>query len=552
MFARLSMLLLCLLALVPGVRAEARSALVEAAREAAVALPAGGVVVGVQQRGEAPQVHAFGDLEVAAGDVPAGELVFEIGSISKLFTGLLLGQAVVDGKLALDDTLGDVLGDALADATAPVQGITLEQLATHRSCLPRLPDDLAPANPADPYPGYDRERLLALLQRLELPATPPCDPDYSNVGFGVLGLVLEHAYGRSWAELIEEKIAAPAGMVDTVQMLDEKQARRFVAAHAGASEVAPWTFKAMAAAGALRSTAADLLRLGMALLDPDHALAPAWKLASTMRADYPALGGRMGLAVFETSNDDGTYLWHNGGTGGFRSELRVYPDAGRAEVLLVSNSGLAPSAIYAALESADGSAHAKGAAAAKAAPMPIEAQKLAELAGVYKVDSNVAFTVVLRDGQPWVRLTGQTFLPVVHVGNERFSYEAVAAELQFERDAGGKVSELVLFQGGRELHAERSDDPVPAIRFPDAATLQEYAGTYTLAPGAVFTITVRGGTLFAQLTGQQALPVFAVGGERFDYDVVPASLQFERGEDGKVDALVLHQNGVQQRAAKSP
>lgn len=525
-----------------GIAAEPAKTLEDAARASADKLPRGGIVVGVHEHGKPARYTAFGKLEVADSSARSEALIFEIGSISKLFTGLLLAQAVLDEKLALTDPLSKHLGSELKSADAALAAITLEQIATHRSCLPRMPGNFTPKNPADPYADYDASQLYAFLVAHQLEGKPPCDAQYSNLGFGILGQVLEKAHGKPWAQLVAEQIAKPAGMQDTVQALSDAQQRRFVSANAGDAAASPWHLDAFAGAGALRSTAADMLSLGEAVLDPEHPLAPAWKLASTMRADMRAQGGRIGLAVFDGKQRGEAYLWHNGGTGGFRSEFRVYPGARRTEILLINNAALDPGAVYARM-------NPPPAPIGERSESAIEPARLAELAGVYKVDQQAAFTVILRDGKPWVRLTAQPFLPIFHEKSERFFYKAVPAELQFKRDTDGKVDGLTLFQNGREIRAKRSAD-APPLLFPDATALADYVGTYPLAPGAEFKISIEDDTLYAQLTGQPALPVFAVAPDRFDYDAVVASLAFERDAAGKVVALVLHQNGIEQRAPK--
>lgn len=523
--------------------ADDRPTLVDAVGEAAATLPRGGMVLGVQNVGGPPRFDMFGTLTASQPDTPAQRLLFEIGSVSKLFTGLLLAQSVLEGKVGLSTTVGSVLDEELAGADPALRAITLEQLATHRSCLPRLPDNLAPADMADPYAEYGHEHLYSALRALQLDGSAPCEVAYSNLGYALLGHLLERVHGASWATLVQRGITDPAGMVDTVQVLDASQAQRFVAAHAGDADAREWTFGVFAGAGALRSTAADMLAFGNALLDPAHALAPAWALAGQLRAELPAWGGGIGLGVLSGSQRGEDFLWHNGGTGGFRSEFRVYPQAQRVEVLLVNNSVLDTEAVYARLD--------PPATPPVARPsVPTQVGRQASLAGLYRVDRQSTFTVLLRDGELWVRLTGQPFLPVRHIGNDRFSYEAVAAELQFERDDSGAATGLVLFQNSREMRAQRLDEAPPELHFPEREALDAYVGTYTLAPGAVFTLSVNADTLFAQLSGQPALPVFAVAEDRFDYDVVPASLQFERGDDGRVEAVVLHQGGIEQRAMK--
>ncbi|MCW1913568.1 DUF3471 domain-containing protein [Luteolibacter sp. GHJ8] len=135
------------------------------------------------------------------------------------------------------------------------------------------------------------------------------------------------------------------------------------------------------------------------------------------------------------------------------------------------------------------------------------------------------------------------------MAKDRFRYLDVPAELQFARE-NEKVASVVLHQNGREIAAKRTDAPPPAILFPSEEELQAYTGEYSLGPLATFTITIKGGNLFAQLSGQPAVPVFATKPDHFEYDLVKAALEFERGDDGKVASLVLHQNGIKQRAKR--
>lgn len=166
--------------------------------------------VGVLRQGQARYGIARNRVEAA----PA-QALFEVGSISKVFTGLLLAQAVERGELSLDDTVGRLLqGQALPDLPPRVAAITLGQLVTHTSCLARLPGDFFRAgyDAANPYQRYNRVRLWASLAQARLVQAPPCQSSYSNWGFGVLGELLSVRYGRPWAELVRERITAPLGM----------------------------------------------------------------------------------------------------------------------------------------------------------------------------------------------------------------------------------------------------------------------------------------------------------------------------------------------------
>ncbi|MCB1245584.1 MAG: serine hydrolase, partial [Verrucomicrobiae bacterium] len=178
-----------------------------------------------------------------------------------------------------------------------IAAITLRGLATHTSGLPRLPGNLNPKIPNDPYAGYARKDLEDWLAMARLEGPSPHLSSYSNLGMGLLGDLLARVYGQTWEDLVKEKITRPLGMTDTVVTLSPEQAKRFVPPHAGKAPSTPWTFQALAGAGALRSTAADLVTFARALASPERTpLASALLLQRKPLAESGS-GGRIGLAL---------------------------------------------------------------------------------------------------------------------------------------------------------------------------------------------------------------------------------------------------------------
>jgi CubicO group peptidase (beta-lactamase class C family) len=484
----------------------------------------------------------------AAGhaDVPAERVLFEIGSITKVFTGILLADAVKAGKLGLDDTLAQRLP---VKFDQPATGaVTLKQLATHTSCLPRLPGNMTNATLDDPYGQYDDKALFEYLAHAKLDGQPPCESAYSNLGFGILGVVLERVYGKPWAKLVQEKITGPLGMVDTVQELSPAQQSRFAEPWAGEKRAHPWTFKAIAGAGALRSTLADMSKLADALLaGPKGPLGNVWPLLAGDFVDMRAVGGKIGLALIHTKDSGQDSYSHDGETGGFGSILYVRPASGLAVIVLASNAAANPRQWLAAWEAA-------GRPPVTRSEIALPAAVLDEYVGVYPLDKSTRFTLLRRGDGLVARLTGQSFLPLFASAKDELFYKAVDARISFHRNASGQVDGLTLHQSGRDIQAPRAADPAPHIEFPNAAALKEYLGDYDFSqfqPGAKVTVTATGDQLLAMLTGQPAFPVFCVGKDRFEYDVVVAALTFERDKAGKIVAVVLHQNGLEMRAPRN-
>jgi D-alanyl-D-alanine-carboxypeptidase/D-alanyl-D-alanine-endopeptidase len=415
----------------------------EIAEKEAAKVPAGGIVT-AEAIGGITRFAEAGTLE-PAGIAPE-ERVFEIGSITKVFTGLLLADAVEEKKVRLDSTLAELLGKEVQFADPDVAAITLVQLSTHTSGLPRLPDNLGwlTAFSKDPYKNYDRKRTLDFLAKAELPHAPPFPASYSNYAVGLLGELLAGIHGKSYADLVAERITAPLGMKDTGVVPGDSQLARLAPPHDGAKAGHPWTFQAMAGAGALRSTAADLVIFGQALLEPDKTpLAAAIKRMLEVRAAYDS--EEIGLGIIIGKVDDHREYAHSGGTGGYRSALQVIPDLKIIRVALVNNTEPGPASLFARTRDEEPS---------DAPEQKLTAAQLDAFTGKFDAGPQARFTVVRRDDGLHVRLTGQQFLPVKFIGKDRFRYDAVVAEIQFVRE-NGAVTALVLHQNGREVRAKK-------------------------------------------------------------------------------------------------
>lgn len=525
-----------LAAIQPGIAATPKP-LAEAAAIFGKNLPKG-VIVTAERVGDKTTFAATGKIEPAG--TPPEKVIFEIGSISKVFTGLLLAQAVLEKKVTLDTTLREALGEKFAFADPAVAAITLRQLATHTSGLPRLPENLNVAeDPGDPYARYDRAMLDAALSTQKLEGRPPFGQSYSNFGMGLLGDILSRVHGKPWEQLVKERITGPLGMNDTAVTLNEEQHKRFTPAYIGEKKAKPWTFSALAGAGALRSTAADMVKFGEAILEPGKT---PLRDAITLMLQPQTPEGGIGLAIILSKLDGHDMREHNGATSGYRSLLQVIPANHSVRVILTNNGSTEPAGIIAA------SRNEKPRLTESEKVLTVE--QLAEYEGVYPVSPQARFTILRRGDQLWTQLTGQPFIRIFpHEKDDRFFLKVVAAELQFHRE-NGKVVSLTNHQNGRELTAKKGGRAVPTIKFRSTEELADYAGTYELAPKMVFTLKVREGTLYSQLTGQPPLPVFEKRDDRFEYDVVEAALEFERDKDGRIIALKLHQHGIVQRALK--
>jgi len=288
-----------------------------------------GIVVGLLDKGR--RVVAVG---VGARDV------FEIGSITKVFTASILADMVRRGEVRLDDPVARYLPSSVHIPSRNGRQITLVDLATQSSGLPRMPANFAPRDSMNPYADYGVQQMYEFLSGYQLPRDIGSTYEYSNLGVGLLGHALALKAGASYEHLVTRRILTPLGMTETAITLTPAMRGRFALGHDGEGKVVPnWDLPTLAGAGALRSTAADLLAFLVANLD-----STATPLSRTLQQTHgerhatndPNL--KIGLAWHILSRPAGKIVWHNGGTGGYRSFVGFDP-ARRVGVVVLCNNG---------------------------------------------------------------------------------------------------------------------------------------------------------------------------------------------------------------------
>lgn len=298
------------------------------------------MVIGVL-RGGKTWTRGYGVLGPEDPRPPDGDTIHEIGSITKVFTGLLLAVAVTRGEVKLEDPVSKHLPPTWKVPVFEGKAMRLVDLATHTSGLPRMPPDFLPRNLRDPYANYGVEKLKVSLSKTRLLSAPGERHLYSNYGMGLLGQILCFKAKRDYAELVAKRITAPLGLKDTLVTLDARRRKRLAPPFpSGRSRATEWRFKALAGAGALRSTARDLLAFARAVLEP--ARTPLKEaLALTLRVHWQGGGDAppMGLAWHWVPTRAG--VWHNGGTGGYRSFMAVNLERRFAVVVLANTTDAA-------------------------------------------------------------------------------------------------------------------------------------------------------------------------------------------------------------------
>jgi serine-type D-Ala-D-Ala carboxypeptidase/endopeptidase len=506
-----------------------------------------GIVVGVIEP-TGRRVVAYGSLDKGDKRPLDGDTVFEIGSVTKVFTSLLLADMVQRGEVALTDPVAKYLPPGVKMPERGGRQITLQDLATHTSGLPRMPSNFTSKDPANPYADYSVEQLYQFLSSYQLTRDIGAQYEYSNLGGGLLGHILARRAGMDYEALVRTRICEPLGMKSTGIALSADMNARFAVGHDQSLQtVASWDLPTLAGAGALRSTANDMLSfLAASLGYTKSPLAPAMAAMLTVRRPTGTPGLEIALGWHILTKDDREIIWHNGGTGGFRTFIG-YDPKNRVGVVALSNTSTATGVD-------DIGRHLLDAKFPLAQP-PKEHKQVAVdpklfdgYVGRYELTPTFTLTVTREGNQLFVQATGQGKAEVFPESERDYFYKVVDAQITFEVDSQGKATGLILHQNGMNQPAKRIEGETPPPKehkqiAVDPKLFDGYVGSYELAPGFILTVTREGDHLFTQATGQSKIEVFPESDRDYFLKVVDAQITFETDSQGRATGLMLHQSG---------
>ncbi len=416
-----------------------------------------GFVVGTLKDGQT-WTKGYGEFEKGKGVAPDADTLFEIGSISKTFTGLLLADAVQRKLCTFDEPMSKLLPPE-AKWTDDDPPILLKHLTTHSSGLPRMPTNFAPKDPDDPYADYDDAHLYAFLAGVAdspLPRAPGDQYEYSNLAVGLLGQLMVRANGaKNYEQLLHDRITGPLGLHDTMITIPKELEARFTPSYdADLRLVHHWTLNALSGAGAIRSTVNDLLKFARLQIDPSGTpLEDAIDASHTILYPLPKPNpSAKGVACgWHVSSIDA--LWHNGQVGGHHGFVAFDPKRRVAAVILCNSAcpqidGLAD-AIFLSLMGME------KAPPPIQIPVPVDRKVLERYVGTYKLNLLAKFTIGLDEEGLTAQLTGQPAFHVFAQSQTKFAYRVVDATIDFEVDANGETKALVLHQNGADQRAEK-------------------------------------------------------------------------------------------------
>lgn len=411
-----------------------------------------GIVVGITSPA-GHRIVAYGARSLKDRTPVDGRTVYDIGSLTKVFTALLLAEGVEHGRLRLDEPVRNCVSGS-SGILAPTGGrkVTMADLATHTSGLPLRPDNLRSKDPDDKYAGYTEEDLLAFLSAFR-PSRPPGKTyEYSNVGYGLLGLALSRCNHADFATLVRKRITAPLGMADTaIEPTAAMQSREATGYDLDVRPVRHWGMGALAPAGSLRSTADDLLKfLDAAIGLRRSALRPAFKEMTSVERPggmEPATAIALGWNIYRHAGRK--VVWKNGNVGGYRAFMG-YETTSHTGVVALANMQTVEGADDIGLHLLDPSYPVDLTVPRAHIIVAIDPAILDRYIGTYRFSKTDVVTVQ-RDGDHLVAIAqGTGALPVAPEGNDRFYLKLVDAELTFRAFVGGHASELLWSQNGSD------------------------------------------------------------------------------------------------------
>jgi serine-type D-Ala-D-Ala carboxypeptidase/endopeptidase len=421
-------------------------------RERVDAKHTSGLAVGLLDADGRTRTLAHG---IGAGGRPLDEhSVFEIGSITKTFTATILADMMAEGLVRLDQPVAELLPSGWTVPSRNARQITLVDLSTHSSGLPRMPNNFKPRDPANPYADYDSTRLRDFLAGYQLSRDVGASYEYSNLAVGLLGFALARRAGTTYERLVTDRVLRPLGMNETAITLTPAMRANLAPGHgANLEAVANWDLDVLAGAGALRSTVHDMLRYIRANVDPPKNRVGAALTATQVMRFNPGQGPMtMGLGWHRIVGPGGdTSFFHNGGTAGYRTFVG-FNRAKRVGVVVLANGGRDPDDIGRHLLDPKFPLWTPPVARTEVA---VDSAALDRLTGDYPLSP--AFVIaVRRDGDHLtVQATNQPAFRIFAESPTKFFLKAVDAQLEFEVDSTGKGTAVTLVQNGARQRAVR-------------------------------------------------------------------------------------------------
>ncbi len=386
-----------------------------------------------------------------------GDSVFEIGSVTKVFTAILLAEMVERGEVSLNDPISKYLPKSVKTPTRAGKDITLLDLASHTSGLPRLPGNFAPKDPQNPYADYSVEQMYAFISGYTLTRDIGARYEYSNLGFGLLGHILALSARTDYETLVRTRISRPLKMDSSgIKLTPEMCARLATGHNAVRLPIANWDLPTLAGAGALRSTVNDLLKFVASNLGLKKSrLLAAMEFAHKSQHDTGVPDLEIGLGWHILKRFDTEVVWHNGGTGGYHSFIGFDQKRRRGVVVLSNSTNDIDDIGRHLLEPRFPLAKFEAPKERKA--IKLEAKIFDAYVGQYQLAPTFVITISREGDRFFAEAIGQGKFELFAESQTDFFLTVVDAQITFVKDDKGQVTHLV-------LHQNKVDQPAKKIK----------------------------------------------------------------------------------------
>lgn len=299
------------------------------------------LAIGIVKGGKVIYTKGYGYADLKSRILTTDETVYQIGSLTKTFTGNLLAHLILDGEMKLSDNMSLYFPANVTfpqDSTGRV--LTIKDLATHSSGMPRYPENLNRTD-GEPILGYPKSKMYEAINATKLEFNIGRRYSYSNFAYGILGTAMENVSEKTYNQLLEQYIFSPLNMTHTSALLDDKVKAKLATAYYDDNptvETKPWKMEALAAHGGIFSNVKDLCQFMLYLRDTTDAAVklqrtPHFKISN--RTDY-------GLGCFITTYTEPKYdrvIYHGGDLDSYSSNFVFYPDKDFSYVILTSGAG---------------------------------------------------------------------------------------------------------------------------------------------------------------------------------------------------------------------
>jgi CubicO group peptidase (beta-lactamase class C family) len=498
----------------------------------------------VARNGQAILSRGYGLANRERNEPNTQQTKFRIGSVTKQFTAAAILLLQERGRLGVNDSICRFV----ADCPQTWQPVTIHQLLTHTSGIPNF----------TAFPEYGQlmtaprtvAEIINTFRSRPLDFAPGTRFSYSNSGYILLGHIIERASNQTYGEFLRANVFAPLEMRNTGYATNEAALTNRAVGYTRDGDnivvAQPIDMTVPFAAGGIYSTVEDLLKWDQALYT-DRLLSRASRDAMFSR---PYAFSDYGYGWVMANEGGRRTILHGGAIDGFQSFIARFPDE-RATVIVLSNNETTNDEQI--------SRDLAGIMFGASVEMPRERRAIAlapeilnRYVGRYQLAPNFIITVTNENNRLMAQATAQDKLELFAESETDFFYQAVDAQITFERDAQGLVTGMVLHQNGRHIPGRRLSDNERQSRINvDARTLATYTGEYQLAPNVIVAVRLEGGRLMTQITGQQPFELIAQSETRFLVGGIDAEVEFERdATQNRTAALIIRQNGNTMRAAK--